>query len=90
VAGEWRKLHNELHNLYSSPDFVTVIKSRRMKWVGHVTCLVDTGNAYRFWLEELKGRDHLEDLGMDGSIILEWILGTKSEKLWNVYIYGSG
>jgi hypothetical protein len=37
VAGEWRKLHNEkLHNLYSSPDIIRQIKSRRMRWAGHV------------------------------------------------------
>jgi hypothetical protein len=36
-VGSWRKLHNdELHSLYSSPNIVTVIKSRRMRWVGHV------------------------------------------------------
>jgi hypothetical protein len=37
VAGDWRKLHNEeLHNLYSSPSIIRMIKSRRMKWAGHV------------------------------------------------------
>jgi hypothetical protein len=37
VTGEWRKLHNEeLHNLFSSPDIIRQIKSRRMKWAGHV------------------------------------------------------
>jgi hypothetical protein len=37
VTGEWRKLHNEeLHNLYSSPDIIRQIKSRRMRWAGHV------------------------------------------------------
>ena len=37
ITGEWRKLHNEgLHNLYSSPNIVWVIKSRRMLWAGHV------------------------------------------------------
>jgi hypothetical protein len=38
--GSWRKLHNdELHSLYSSPDIVNVIKSRRMRWAGHVECM---------------------------------------------------
>jgi hypothetical protein len=37
VTGGWRKLHNEeLHNLYSSPSIIRIIKSRRMRWVGHV------------------------------------------------------
>jgi hypothetical protein len=38
--GEWRKLHSgELHNLYSSIDIIRQIKSRRMRWVGHVACM---------------------------------------------------
>ena len=38
VTGEWRKLHNEeLNDLYCSPDIVRVIKSRRLRWAGHVT-----------------------------------------------------
>jgi hypothetical protein len=37
VTGDWRKLHNEeLHNLYSSPNIIRMIKSRRMRWEGHV------------------------------------------------------
>jgi hypothetical protein len=37
VTGGWKKLHNEeLHDLYSSPSIITMIKSRRMRWVGHV------------------------------------------------------
>jgi hypothetical protein len=37
VVGDWRKLHNEeLHNLYSSPSIIRMIKSRRMRWAGHV------------------------------------------------------
>jgi hypothetical protein len=37
VTGEWRKVHNEeLHNLYSSPDIIREVKSRRMRWAGHV------------------------------------------------------
>jgi hypothetical protein len=38
-------------------------------------------------LENLKGRDHSKDLGVDGNIILEWILGQKSEKLWSGFIW---
>jgi hypothetical protein len=40
VTGGWRKLHNEeLHNLYYSPSIIRIIKSRRMRWAGHVTRL---------------------------------------------------
>jgi hypothetical protein len=42
VMGEWRKLHNEeLHNLYSSPSIIRIIKSRRMRWTGHVVRMED-------------------------------------------------
>jgi hypothetical protein len=39
VTGEWRKLHDELDDLYRSPNIVRVIKSRRMRWVGHVASM---------------------------------------------------
>jgi hypothetical protein len=40
VTGEWRKLHSEkLHNLYSSPDIIRQVKSRRLRWAGHVACM---------------------------------------------------
>jgi hypothetical protein len=40
VTGEWRKLHNEdLNDLYSTPNITRVIKSRRMRWAGHVACM---------------------------------------------------
>jgi hypothetical protein len=46
--GSWRKLHNdELHNLYSSPNIVRVIKSRRMRWAGHVACMEKGRGVYR-------------------------------------------
>jgi hypothetical protein len=47
VTGEWRKLYNEeLRNLYSSPSIIRIIKSRRMRWAGHVA-LMEKRNAYR-------------------------------------------
>jgi hypothetical protein len=46
--GSWRKLHNdELHSLYSSPNFVRVIKSRRMRWAGHVARMGEGRGVYR-------------------------------------------
>jgi hypothetical protein len=47
-TGRWRKLHNEeLHNLYSSPSIIRMIKSRRMKWARHVARMGKKRNAYR-------------------------------------------
>jgi hypothetical protein len=45
VAGGWRRLHNEVHNLYASPNVIRVIKSRRMKWAGDVAREGETRNA---------------------------------------------
>jgi hypothetical protein len=47
VTGEWRKLHNELRDLYSSPSIIRLTKSRRMRWVGHVVRMGEKRNAYR-------------------------------------------
>jgi hypothetical protein len=57
VTGEWRKLHNEeLHNLYSSPDIIRQVKSRRMRWVGHVAW-ERREKCTMFWCESPKERD---------------------------------
>jgi hypothetical protein len=57
VTGELRKLHNgELHNLYSSPDIVRQIKSRRMRWAGHVACMGEGRNVYRVLVGKPKGK----------------------------------
>jgi hypothetical protein len=49
VIGEWRKLHNEeLNDLYSSPNIFRVIKSRRMRWAGHVARMGKRRGVYRF------------------------------------------
>jgi hypothetical protein len=48
VTGEWRKLHNEeLHNLYSSPDIIRQVKSRRMRWAGHVAHIGEERKVYK-------------------------------------------
>jgi hypothetical protein len=74
--GSWRKLHNdELHSLYSSPNIVRVIKSRRMRWAGHVARKEEGRDVYRFCLGDPKGRDRWEDQGISGRIILRWTLG---------------
>jgi hypothetical protein len=59
VTGGWRKLHNEeLHNLYSSPSIIRIIKSRRMRWAGHVAGMGEKRNAYTLLVEKPGGRDH--------------------------------
>jgi hypothetical protein len=57
--GSWRKLHNdELHSLYSSQNIVWVIKSRRMRWAGHVARMGEGEVFAVFWLGGPKVRDH--------------------------------
>jgi hypothetical protein len=56
ATGEWRRLHNEeLNDLYSSPNIIRVIKSRRMRWAGHVARMGEEIDAYRI----LVGRPEL-------------------------------
>ena len=88
VTGERRKLHNEeLNDLYSSPSIVRVIKSRRMRWAGHVARM-GRGEVYiGFCWGNLRERDHLKDPGVDGRIILrrifrKWNVGVWSESSW--------
>jgi len=55
VTGEWRQLHNEeLKELYSSPSIFRVIKSRRIRWAGHVVYMWERRGVYRVWCENLK------------------------------------
>ncbi|KAJ4449913.1 hypothetical protein ANN_01320 [Periplaneta americana] len=56
VTGDWRKLHNaKLHALYSSPDIIRNIKSRRLRWAGHVTRMGESRNAYRMLVGRPEG-----------------------------------
>jgi hypothetical protein len=57
VAGGWRRLNNEdLHNLYASPNIIRVIKSRWMRWSGHVAGMEETRNAYSILVEKPEGK----------------------------------
>jgi hypothetical protein len=57
VTGGWRKVHNEeLHNLYTSPSIIRIIKSRRMRWAGHVARIGEKRNVYRLLVEEPEGK----------------------------------
>jgi hypothetical protein len=76
VTGEWRKLHNsKLHNLYSSPDIIRQIKSRRMRWTGHVACMGEGRNLYRVLMGKPEGENHLKDQGVDRRMGSKWTLG---------------
>jgi len=83
VTGEWRRLHNgELNDLYSSPNIVRVIKSRRMRWAGHVARMGEERGVCRVLVGKPEGRNHWRDLGVDGRIILKRI-----SRRWDVCIW---
>jgi hypothetical protein len=57
VLGEWRRFHNEeLHNLYSSPNIIRQIKSRRMRWAGPVACAWERRKVYKNLVGKPKGK----------------------------------
>jgi hypothetical protein len=71
VTGGWRKLHNEeLHNLYSSPSIIRMIKPRRMRWEGHVARMGRKGVHIGYWWESQKVRDHWKDQDVCGRTII--------------------
>jgi hypothetical protein len=68
-------LHNgELDNLYSSTDIIRQIKSRRMRWAGHVARTGEGRNVYRILVRKPEATDHLEDPGIDGRMESKWTL----------------
>jgi hypothetical protein len=83
VTGEWRALHTEeLNDLYSSPNVVRVIKSRKMRWAEHVARIGGERRVQGFWWGNLRERDHLGDAGVDGKIILRRIFRKWEVELW--------
>jgi hypothetical protein len=76
VTGRWRKLHNEeLHNLYSSPSIIRIIKSRRMRWMGHVARMREKRNMYRLLVGTPEGKRPL------GRLRRRWIDNIKMDLL---------
>jgi hypothetical protein len=93
--GSWRKLHNdELHSLYSSPNIVRVIKSRRMRWAGHVACMGEGRGVYRVLVGRPEGKrplvrprrrweDNISEIGIDGA---NWIQLTQDRVQWRAFV----
>ena len=98
VTGEWRRLHNEeLNDLYSSPNIVRVIKSRRLRWAGHVARMGEGRGVYRFLVGKPEGRRPLKrprrrwvdnirtDLPEVGCVYMDWIgMAQDRERWWNL------
>jgi hypothetical protein len=73
LTGKWRKLHNEeLHILYSSPNIITQIKSKGMRWAGHVARIGEERKVYKILVGKPEGKT---PQGVDGRMGLELILG---------------
>jgi hypothetical protein len=74
VTREWRRLRNEeLYALFSSSNIIQAIKSRSLRWAGHVARMWECRGAYRILVGKPEGRNHLEDPGVDGRIMLKCI-----------------
>jgi hypothetical protein len=99
VTGEWGKLHNkELHDLYSSPSIIRIIKSRRTRWAGHVARMGEKRNAYRLLLGKPEGKSPLGrprrrwlynirmDLGEVGWGDVDWIGLAKDRNRWRALV----
>jgi hypothetical protein len=56
MVGGWRKLHNELHNVYCLPNIIRMSKSRRKRWAGHAACMGEKRNAYKILVGMPEGK----------------------------------
>jgi hypothetical protein len=99
VTVEWRKPHNkELHDLYSSPSIIRIIKSWRLRWAGHVARMVEKRNAYRLLVGKPEGKRPLGrprrrwvnnvrmDLGEVGWGDVDWIGLAKDRNRWRALV----
>jgi hypothetical protein len=99
VTGEWRKLHNkELHDLYSAPSIIRIIKLRRMRWAGHVARMGEKRNAYRLLVRKPEGKRPLgrprrrwvENIRMDLGEVrwgdVDWIGLAKDRNRWRALV----
>jgi hypothetical protein len=99
MTDEWRKLHNkELHDLYSSPSIIRIIKSRRMRWAGHVARMGENRNAYRLLVGKPEGKrplgrprrrwvDNIKmDLGEMQWGDVDWIGLAKDRNRWKALV----
>jgi hypothetical protein len=85
ITGCWRKLHDvEFYNLFSLSDIIRVMKSRRMRWVGHVARMGVMINGYIYLARKL---DRLEYLGVDGRILLKLSLKKYDMGVWIGFIW---
>jgi hypothetical protein len=88
VTGDWRKLHNEeFHNLYSLPNIIRMIKSRRMRWTGHVTQMGAKRTSYRILVGKPGRKRSLGVQRLGGWTILKWILGRQDGMVWTGSIW---
>jgi hypothetical protein len=99
VTGEWRKLHNEeLHHLYSSPSIIRIMKSRSMRWAGHVARIGEKKNAYRLLVGKPEGKRPLgrprrrcvDNIRMDlvevGWGDVDWIGLAQDRDMWRALV----
>jgi hypothetical protein len=88
VTGEWRQLHNEeLHDLYSSPSIIRIIKTRRMRWAGHVARMGEKRNACRLLVGKSERKRPLGRRRRRWVIIVGWILERWDGGMWTGLVW---